>query len=401
MKWQNKRHEFDDYAKQLIADLDLYNRKYYIFGAGKIGRTLLPVFEAYNFTITFIDNSVEKQQARINGVKVISLDYYLREKDAPIIIAVSVKNTLSIVEQLEENELIKGKDYFLYQEFTNYIFPVISTYYYDKVFVSLAQICVTERCTLKCRKCAHGCYVVDNRNAKDLTLEQIHKGADSFFGKVDFIQEFVLIGGEPLLYKNLSEAIQYIGKTYRKKMGIFSITTNGTIVPDEEILKMCKQYHVLFRISNYSRTIPNLNIKYDRIITKLKEKNIEYELGSPESEWTDYGFDHLNRHASEEELVKVFDACQTPCREIRENRYYYCVMARSVSENVGFNKGQEEYLDLDALQGEGYKKEFLEFNLGYSEKGYLDMCNFCYGEERVNYPIPAAEQMRGTSYGQQ
>ena len=401
MKWQNKRHEFDDYAKQLIADLDLYNRKYYIFGAGKIGRTLLPVFEAYNFTITFIDNSVEKQQARINGVKVISLDYYLREKDAPIIIAVSVKNTLSIVEQLEENELIKGKDYFLYQEFTNYIFPVISTYYYDKVFVSLAQICVTERCTLKCRKCAHGCYVVDNRNAKDLTLEQIHKGADSFFGKVDFIQEFVLIGGEPLLYKNLSEAIQYIGKTYRKKMGIFSITTNGTIVPDEEILKMCKQYHVLFRIYNYSRTIPNLNIKYDRIITKLKEKNIEYELGSPESEWTDYGFDHLNRHASEEELVKVFDACQTPCREIRENRYYYCVMARSVSENVGFNKGQEEYLDLDALQGEGYKKEFLEFNLGYSEKGYLDMCNFCYGEERVNYPIPAAEQMRGTSYGQQ
>lgn len=401
MKWQNKRHEFDDYAKQLIADLDLYNRKYYIFGAGKIGRTLLPVFEAYNFTITFIDNSVEKQQARINGIKVISLDYYLREKDAPIIIAVSVKNTLSIVEQLEENELIKGKDYFLYQEFTNHIFPVISTYYYDKVFVSLAQICVTERCTLKCRKCAHGCYAVDNRNAKDLTLEQIHKSADSFFGKVDFIQEFVLIGGEPLLYKNLSEAIQYIGKTYRKKMGIFSITTNGTIVPDDEILKICKQYHVLFRISNYSRTIPNLNIKYDRIITKLKEKNIEYELGSPESEWTDYGFDHLNRHASEEELIKVFDACQTPCREIRENRYYYCVMARSVSENVGFNKGQEEYLDLDALQGEGYKKEFLEFNLGYSEKGYLDMCNFCYGEERVNYPIPAAEQMRGTSYGQQ
>ena len=170
MKWQNKRHEFDDYAKQLIADLDLYNRKYYIFGAGKIGRTLLPVFEAYNFTITFIDNSVEKQQARINGVKVISLDYYLREKDAPIIIAVSVKNTLSIVEQLEENELIKGKDYFLYQEFTNYIFPVISTYYYDKVFVSLAQICVTELCTLKCIKCAHGCYVFDNINSKYLTL---------------------------------------------------------------------------------------------------------------------------------------------------------------------------------------------------------------------------------------
>ena len=189
MKWQSKRHEFDDYAKQLIADLDLHNKKYYIFGAGKVGRTLLPVFEAYNYTIAFIDNSVEKQQDKVNGVKVISLDYYLRKKDAPIIVAVSIKNTLSIVEQLEENDLKRGKDYFLYEEFTNYIFPVISTYYYDKVFVSLAQICVTERCTLKCRKCAHGCYAVDNRNAKDLTLEQIHKSADwkgGFYSRVCF-----------------------------------------------------------------------------------------------------------------------------------------------------------------------------------------------------------------------
>ena len=102
----------------------------------------------------------------------------------------------------------------------------------------------------------------------------------------------------------------------------------------------------------------------------------------------------LDRKAEEEELIKVFDECKTPCREIRENKFYYCVMARSVSDNLGYNVGQDDYLDLDKLNGENYKKELLEFTLGYSDKGYLDMCNHCHGAEAKNYPIPAAEQVK-------
>ena len=56
-------------------------------------------------------------------MKVISLDYYLRKKDAPIIVAVSIKNTLSIVEQLEENDLSAFYNIFLYIEL-----PLISFY---------------------------------------------------------------------------------------------------------------------------------------------------------------------------------------------------------------------------------------------------------------------------------
>ena len=68
-------------------------------------------------------------------------------------------------------------------------------------------------------------------------------------------------------------------------------------------------------------------------------------------------------------------------------------MARSVSDNLNYNEGKDEYLDLDKLTGENYKKELLEFNLGYSEKGYLDMCRRCHGMDAINYPIPVAEQL--------
>lgn len=392
MKWVNKGCELDHCAEELSAKLrDV--KKYYIFGAGKIGTRLLPMFDAYNLLSVFIDNSVEKQAGTVNGMPVISLESYLKKRDGSIIVAASAQNTPVIVAQLEEHRLERGKDFWLCQEFVDYVFPIISVYCYDRAYVSLAQICLTERCSLRCKKCAHGCYAVDNGTARDLTLEQVYKSADSFFRKVDFIREFVLIGGEPLLYRQLPDVIRYIGEHYRKQMGVFSITTNGTIIPDEETLKMCKRYNVLFLISNYSETIPRLAAVYDRLMTILRNHGIKYELGRTESAWTDYGFDHFSRNASGEELIRVFDACRTPCREIRENRYYFCVMARSVSENLGFQVDQNDYLDLDALQGDNYKKELLEFNLGYSEKGYLDMCNYCRGSECVNYPIPAAEQL--------
>ncbi len=391
MKWENRGHEFDKYIGGAeFAQWDW--SKFYIFGAGLVGTWLMPTLRAYDCLAAFIDNSPDKQGLQIDGYDVISFDAYLEKRDGPIVITALDAHEMIIAEQLETAALVHGKDYFLSSEFSNRIFPIISTLFYNKSYVSLVQITLTERCTLKCRKCAHGCYAVDNRTAKDLTLQQVYKSADSFFSKVDFAKEFVLIGGEPLLYKDLAQAIIYIGEKYREQMGIFSITTNGTIVPSEEVLHACRQYNVLFRISNYAKQLPWLRERHKRLTETLERFQISYVLGKEERLWMDYGFEYLDRGQKEEELTAIFDACGTPCREVRENRFYYCVMARSVSENLGFNVGKDDYLDLDQLSGENYKRELLEFTLGYSTKGYLDMCAHCFGAEVHNHPIPAAEQ---------
>ncbi len=49
-------------------------------------------------------------------------------------------------------------------------------------------------------------------------------------------------------------------------------------------------------------------------------------------------------------------------------------MARSVADNLSVNVGKEDYLDFEKLSGDNWKRELLEFIMGYSEKGYLDMC---------------------------
>ncbi|MDE7432746.1 MAG: 4Fe-4S cluster-binding domain-containing protein [Lachnospiraceae bacterium] len=393
MQWQNQGHEFDKEAEQIIETFN-NGKKVFVFGAGILGLDIKQRLELFDCFGGFIDNDEEKQKNGVEGAKVIAFsDYMNLQEKGILVIAVDFKNIIALCSQVSNAGLEQTKDYYLWIDFNRRIYPILLTYYYDKSYVELAQISLTEKCTLKCRKCAHACPYTNN-NSLDMHLEDVYSSADLFFSKVDIVREFVLIGGEPLLYKDLSRVVKYIGERYRHKIITFSIATNGTIVPSDELLKQCMKYRVVIKISNYSVSVPRLVPVYDRIEQILMERGAAYEMGSPEVEWFDYGFEYVNKaNASHTDMIRLFDGCKTNCREVRKNKYYYCVMARSVSENMGFDIGSDDYLDLEQLSETEYKKILLEFNLGYSDKGYLDMCRHCNGAATAKKKrLPAAEQ---------
>ncbi len=389
MKWKNKGNEKNFYSEEYMERWD-NGAKLYVFGAGAIGHRLASILIRFNLFRAYVDNDFNKQNSYEGEYRIISLDEYLKKLDGCIIVSVGKKYRNEIIEQLERNGLAQNIDFYEYDCFMNNILKEVLFYYRGMVYVELAQISVTERCTLRCKKCAHGCYAVPG-NKDDMPIETVYESADMFFSIVDYIEEFVLIGGETFLYKEIDKAIEYIGERYREKIGIFSITTNGTIIPNENVLKMCCKYDMTIRISNYQAEIPHMAEKYIKLQARLGEYKITNYLGSIEHTWKDYGFDYVDRKEDERGLIKVFDECNTPCREVRGYKYYFCVMARSVSENLGFNVGNEDYLDLREIKDN--RKVFVEFNEGYSEKGYLDMCNYCYGAEAANHLIPVAEQL--------
>lgn len=392
MKWQMKGHELEKEAGFLTGQFEIH-KKIYLFGAGILGEFLLHTLKTFQCFGGFIDNDKQKQKGGFLGETVLSLDDYRKNNEFGwIVICASAEHSTEMLEQLCQEGISEKNVCFLLSEFLNRVFPIVSLYFYHQSFVALSQICLTERCTLKCRGCAHACYGVSPK-AKDMDLPEAYKSADAFFSKVDFVQEFVLIGGEPLLYRCLSEVIAYVGEKYREQIGTFSITTNGTILPSKEVLAACRRYKILFRISNYSYLNPILSDKYAILIEMLKQNSVRYDLSKADHEWMDYGFDTQDRRASEQELTEAFDACKTPCHEVRGSKFYYCVMARSVSDNLEYHIGQEDFLDLNQLHGQDGKKILLEFNLGYSDKGYLDMCSHCNGADAKKYPIPAGEQI--------
>ena len=392
MKWKNKGHEYDSIRSRLLEQFGQHPH-FYVFGAGIIGRMVGRLFEEYGCFAGFIDNNATLSLGTNN---IITLDKYLnldKESQYPIVISTNLTAKEQIAQQLDGCGKVGEKDYFYYADFVSNIFPLLSLYLWKRSFVRIAQISLTERCTLKCKKCAHGCFAV-TRDSKDMEFEKAVHSIDSFFNVVDYINELMLIGGEPFLYERLVDVIEFISSKYRNRINRLSIITNGTVLPKDYVLESLKKNKVFIHISNYTGTLPRLEKQYNNLTDALKEREIAYTLGPKQLEWMDYGFGYYCRNAGSEELERVFDECHTSCREIRENRYYHCIMARAVSENLKYEVVEDDYLDLDMLHGELGKSIFEEYELGYSDKGYSEMCNYCRGgKEAMKYIVPAAEQV--------
>ena len=384
-------NEFDKYHNDFCSNLNL-KKGIYLFGAGKVGGELSKIFKSLCNVKGFIDNDSNKLHKTYNGLHIISLEEIKKEKIF-IVVTISIDKYYEIKQQLNDIGYIENRDYVHWEKFLKMMFPVALNYQEGKNYVGLVQISVTERCTLCCVKCAHACNYV-SISEEDLAIDIVKESADAFFSFCDYVHTFVLIGGEPLLYKQLADAIDYIGENYRDRIYNFQISTNGTIMPSDSIIEKSKKWDVHYLISNYSVQIPKLKKQYELLIDKFDFHKVDYAIFPEDTEWTDYGFQNVERGNDPQKLIDVFDSCHTECHEIRGKRFYYCVMARSVNDNMKRNVGADDYLDLGNLDPamQSDKRIFLEYTLGYSDKGYLDMCRFCNGAERENYIIPAAVQ---------
>lgn len=364
----------------------------FIFGAGYSGRNLYRTLTHYKITSNFIDNDPKKIGTLVEGCKVYEFEKIKEcNKKKYIIIACSDENRLDIERQLIDSGLEEKREFVYINDFINNEFPPFVFHKYNQIFMGLVQISLTERCTLKCKYCAHACYNVKFDEA-DMDVKMAKKSIEIFFKHIDYVNEFVLIGGEPFLYNQLAEIIYFISDNYRNKVSRISITTNGTIIPNAEIITALRRGKVYVNISDYTSAISNLKKTHMRLRRVFDENDIDYSFLSSDSVWTDYGIGKIDRKLLPDEIMHVFNTCNTPCREIREDRFYYCVMARAVSENLKLEIGNQDYINLSEVN-ENNRFKVLAYHLGYSSKGYLEMCNYCYGGDRYQHPIPAAEQI--------
>ena len=388
-RFEESKQEFlQDYKEAIIKA----QKGVFLFGAGKLGDDFYRDLSMSSLDIKgYVDNNSILWGKKKNGVPVVSLQEYMNKyNECLLLISVGAKKRYEILQQLREIGFSDKHDYI---ENVDVFLQRIEFYVFERLIVPLVQISLTERCTLNCEKCAHACNLVRN-DAKDMEIEKAKKTIDDFFAVTDVCKEFVLIGGEPLLYKELPEIVEYIGNKYRDRIQVLSITTNATLMPSDELLKECRKNRVLFRISNYSKTLPYLCEKINRLKQALEDNSIEYILSDETQEWMDYGFDYYDRGDDPKVLRNAFNACRTVCHEIRDGRFYYCVMARAVSENMSLDVGQDDYLSIDIKENDDIKKKLFLYVQGCLPKGYLEMCRFCHGKESEKYPIPAAIQMK-------
>lgn len=368
MKWRNKGHEYDAVYQKMAE-----KRSFYLFGAGDYGRQFINTLSAEIQINGYIDNDPNKQGDSIQGKKCYSLEEINLAPDEGIIITMSQLARIVPVEQLKQRGYVENEDFFVIEEFLS----VYNVYKNDRVYFSGISFLPSTICNLKCRHCLNF-----NPFAKEYYVREwdaLVKDVDLFFSCVDRIMLFHISGGEPMLYKHTADLVEYIDKNYGHRIDKLRTVTNGTIVPDNEILEKLAMYHVEVTVDDYREAVPHFREKFDKVIGKLEEFHVDYYINKVDN-WIDLAPEKTDYSAmTDEQLEAHRSACNQSWQELRDGKLYSCnYAAYATVAGIAGEQDLEESYDLTQFTSEK-KKELVEFRLGYTTKGYTNFCRKCRG----------------------
>ena len=219
------------YEKKIIS-----NRKIILWGASMYGEIAYKVLtEIYDVPVfSIIDNRYRKVDWTD---KTIIRSYELEEIcDADILIcaASSFKNVLEELQKYYANnnevydicELLKEYEIVYRMNKNNilnsYLYgdidleEIIERYKYyagkgngyeKKIYLPYCVLCITTRCTLKCKDCA--AFITKNKDKKDYSLRYVRENFGRILDAIDGITELELMGGEPFLCKEFNEILSW------------------------------------------------------------------------------------------------------------------------------------------------------------------------------------------------
>lgn len=231
------------------------------------------------------------------------------------------------------------------------------------VFFPQVEIALTTRCSLRCKDCSNLMQYFEN--PKDCSFEINMASVTNFLSEVDYVDRFILLGGEPFLYKELPDILEEIINSDKvKRVWIYS---NGTILPqDLKLLKLMNNKKVLLYISNYGQ----LSTKLEEIKVLCDKKNIELKIADENSEWISAG-DLNKRGRSNKELEAQFKNCGLSCYNMLNGKLCYCARSSSALE-LGIVKNE---ICVDLLEKDGLKNRLITFL--HTKHQYLETCDYC------------------------
>lgn len=241
---------------------------------------------------------------------------------------------------------------------------------------------LTDRCTLRCKNClAMKPYF---KNCVDMSWEDMKQVLDNLIN-MKWFRRFHLLGGEPFLYPHLDKVLNLLASV--PEIEHVSIITNGTIVPNENVLKALQNPKLLVRISYYG----DLSKNYKKLEDACIKNNINVRVHA--QRWQDIG--RIQEHVSStEETQKKFLECSQ-----RMGSFFYvlhgkatlCPFAANTHALDLYPNGESDVVDI--LHATSTEALFKELNtLYYSEKP-LGACYICNGWSPYNAaPVPVAVQ---------
>lgn len=352
-----------------------------VYGFGKTGEKLIShILDYFRLPVELIiDNNPEIIKRKtfcnidIKALDMVEDDVLQKNK---IIIATGAMAYDSITESLIKRGLEEYKDFCSVEQFI----PEYGWKHEKKVILCQVGTSLTTCCTLQCKNCAM--FTGRGKIQKTYTLDELKQDADVFFSVVDKVLSFQIIGGEPFVHPELGKYIQYLSEKYSEKIGHIFILTNGTILPNDELLTIMSENNVVIKVSDYSLHI-NYEGKLEKFIEKLNEYEIKYFIYR-ENKWADLGFpDNIKIWGENERNIhNHMIKCSRNCQHTNDGKYYFCASVWGGSQQGIYQEEEDDYIDLRKINTgkDDDRKEILECTLGNLRgKGYLGLCRICNG----------------------
>lgn len=254
---------------------------------------------------------------------------------------------------------------------------------------------ITTKCTLNCKNCNSMMpKYTEKTHSKPIKFEVFKKDLDTLLQAVDYINVFVLVGGEPMLAHDLPQIIKYA--ISKKQIKHILLATNCTILPSEKLLKAMKNPKFSVQISDYShvKNIKNdVQVKYDEFKKLLQENGIKfnnYQEKRNANTWFSMPEIYKDRRAPEL-LTKQFDKCfanycPTICDGIISQDFITVYIQRNLDSTTEL---QKELINIRELKS---SKELAEEIINFYSKPYSKFCNYCHFEN-IKYGLPCGEQV--------
>lgn len=365
MKYTKIGHELEKEKENWLKG----ENHYYLWGAAGKGTIFIQRYSTKLKIDGVIDIDVQKQGKKIEKITIIAPEKADLDNTKVIVCTEAYKEVARFLSGMGLQENV---DFIDYRRFAT----IYDWYKEGKVYINRTDISVTNRCTLNCE----GCNMLMPYYCKplDRDLDAIKKDIDLLFQWVDTIEALDILGGEPLLYPKLVSVLEYIRDNYQDKIVNVYMYTNGMCLLSKKLLEISKQMDIIYDVSDYTVNLPRLIPRLKKFLNDLDEYEIRYNHKKMDY-WLDFGFDTANHFSdNEEQKIEFFHRCYAPFRGLRDKKLFFCHIEPSA---IGLGEWEEQ--EGDAFLLEPYcsekKIELLEFNLGYSRRGYPSMCMRCDG----------------------
>lgn len=268
-----------------------------------------------------------------------------------------------------------------------------------KLTEKLIGVIACTACTLNCRLCSL-CIPAfrEKKIAQFYDLDHYKRDMLEVFNIYDHVGTISLTGGDPLLHKRLADMVAFTLRELPAKFDQLRITTNGTMLPDEELLRVIHSYakdNMLFIVDDYGEQSKKLS----SIVEILERNQISYQVKHYSGEnqhyggWVDFGALDQYRGYSSEEVEHIAARChfaQWKTLTVFDGKLFPCIRA-TCGEALGyFSFPEDEYIDLTNMTQT--LEEKIKIASSFGRKAYL-ACQYCNGfDPETASRFSAAEQ---------